>query len=42
MGSLIAKSLLDDRIIDMPFSPVFWKLIFQKSVSIFDYNVLDP
>ena len=26
----------------MPFSLVFWKIVFRRNVSIFDYNLLDP
>jgi hypothetical protein len=29
-GALVAKSILDNRLLDMPFSPLMWDLIFGK------------
>lgn len=29
-GMMIAKSISDDRLIDLPLSPVFWDLILGK------------
>jgi hypothetical protein len=31
-GMIIAKSISDDRLIDMPLSPVFWDLILGKVI----------
>jgi E3 ubiquitin-protein ligase TRIP12 len=32
IGASIARSLADDRLIDMPFSPLFWKLVFNEVI----------
>jgi len=31
MGALIAKSLMDDRIFDLPIHPVFWERVLAKT-----------
>jgi E3 ubiquitin-protein ligase TRIP12 len=36
-GILLARSILDDRITDIPFHPVFWNLILDR-VIIFDIH----
>jgi hypothetical protein len=39
---IIAKSISDDRLIDLPLSPVFWDLILGKKMNIFDLERLAP
>jgi hypothetical protein len=40
-GILIAKSISDDRLIDLPLSSVFWDLILGKKMNLFDLERLD-
>jgi len=40
-GTIIAKAIVDDRMIDLPISPLFWKLCLGSQMSIFDYKDLD-
>lgn len=40
-GTIIAKAIVDDRQIDMPISPLFWKLCLGQQMSIFDYQKLE-
>lgn len=30
MGTVIARAIYDDRLIDLPINPIFWKLILNK------------
>lgn len=32
IGSMIARTILDDRVVDMPFNSVFWDLILDKVI----------
>jgi E3 ubiquitin-protein ligase TRIP12 len=41
-GMMVAKSISDDRLIDLPLSPLFWDLILGKKMNIFDLERLDP
>jgi E3 ubiquitin-protein ligase TRIP12 len=41
-GMMIAKSISDDRLIDLPLSPLFWDLMLGKKMNIFDVERLDP
>lgn len=41
-GMMIAKSISDDRLIELPLSPVFWDLVLGKKMNIFDLERLDP
>lgn len=36
----MAKSILDNRLIDLPLSPLMWDLIFGKKVNIFNLKSL--
>ncbi len=36
MGSMVARSIIDDRVIDFPVNPIFWSLILNRPVSIQD------
>lgn len=38
VGCITAKSIVDDRIIDLPFNPLFWDLVLGKKTSLFDLN----
>lgn len=40
-GTIVAKSIVDDRQIDLAISPLFWKLCLGKKLTIFDYKRLD-
>ena len=41
MGTFVAKSILDDRLIELPISQQMWDLIFDKPKSLFDLSGLD-
>lgn len=41
MGKFVAKALLDHRLVDLPFSVAFWKLVLKKPLSIFDIQYVD-
>ena len=40
-GRFVAKALLDKRQIDLPFSPVFWKLVLNEPITLVDLLKLD-
>lgn len=40
-GFLIAKCIVDDRIIDLPFSPLFWKKVKGQKIFLQDISILD-
>jgi E3 ubiquitin-protein ligase TRIP12 len=40
-GTLVAKAIVDDRQIDLPISPLFWRLCLGTQMSIFDLQKLD-
>lgn len=41
-GVMIAKSISDDKLIDLPFSPLFWELVLGgKKMNIFDLERVD-
>lgn len=42
IGSIVAKSIVDDRIIDLPFNDLFWDLVLGKKTSIFDLKKVQP
>jgi len=39
-GIFMAKSIVDNRLIDMPISPLMWDLIFGKEVNLFSLKAL--
>lgn len=41
-GMMTAKSISDDRLIELPLSAVFWDLILGKKMNIFDLERIDP
>lgn len=40
-GIMIAKSISDDRLIDLPISSLMWDLALGKKMSIFDLERID-
>ena len=38
---MAAKALFDDRLVDLPLSPAFWKLILRKNFSLSDLYSID-
>jgi hypothetical protein len=41
MGTMIAKSILDDRLINLPLSPLIWDLVFDCKMNLFSLKYLD-
>lgn len=41
MGTMIAKSILDDRLINLPLSPLMWDLVFDCKMNLFSLKYLD-
>lgn len=41
VGTLIARSLMDERLIDLPISPIFWKIVFSETAVLEDLEKLD-
>jgi hypothetical protein len=37
----VAKAIYDDRLIDLPLSPAFWKLLFRRNYSVADLTSID-
>ena len=42
MGSLIAKCIIDNRLIDLPFNPLFWELALGAQFTLWDIQRIDP
>jgi len=42
IGCVVAKSIVDDRIVDFPFNPLFWDLVLGKKTSLFDLQKVQP
>ena len=42
IGRLVAKALYDDRLINLPFNKVFWKLVLNKPLNLLDLEAIDP
>ena len=40
-GTMMAKSIVDDRLIDLPLSSVWWDILLGKKMSIFDLERID-
>ena len=40
-GFFVAKSILDDKLIDLPISELMWDLIFERKKNLFDLKKLD-
>mmetsp|Transcript_8059 Transcript_8059/g.15832 ORF Transcript_8059/g.15832 Transcript_8059/m.15832 type:complete len:1364 (+) Transcript_8059:41-4132(+) len=41
LGRMIGKALADDRLLELPLSPVLWKLIFRKPIQFSDLEHVD-
>jgi len=41
IGVLVGKALTDGRLLDLPLSPVFWKLVFNEPICISDVYKID-
>lgn len=37
----MAKSIVDDRLIDLPLSPLWWDLLLGRKMNLFDLEKLD-
>ncbi|KAF8118925.1 hypothetical protein N665_0002s0226 [Sinapis alba] len=42
LGTVVAKALHDGRVLDIPFSKAFYKLILGQELSSFDIHFIDP
>ncbi|KAF8395012.1 hypothetical protein HHK36_018951 [Tetracentron sinense] len=42
LGQVVAKALQDGRVLDLPFSKAFYKLIIEQELSIYDIQLFDP
>ncbi|KAL2554468.1 E3 ubiquitin-protein ligase [Forsythia ovata] len=42
LGQIVAKSLHDGRVLDLPFSKAFYKLILGKELTMYDIQLFDP
>ena len=41
MGLIIARAILDERILDLPLNAVFWKLILKQNVDFSDFKRIE-
>jgi len=41
LGSLIAKAIVDERTIDLPFSNSFWKILVDKNIGLAEIKDID-
>lgn len=41
IGRFVGKALADKRQIDLPFNPIFWKLVLNKPVTVYDLAKVD-
>ncbi|KAJ4841387.1 hypothetical protein Tsubulata_011558 [Turnera subulata] len=42
LGQVVAKALQDGRVLDLPFSKAFYKLILQQELNLYDIKSFDP
>ncbi|KAH7656854.1 E3 ubiquitin-protein ligase TRIP12 protein [Dioscorea alata] len=42
LGQIVAKSIRDGRILDLPFSRAFYKIMLEKELSMYDIQSFDP
>lgn len=42
IGRLVAKALYDDRLLNLPFNKIFWKMLLGKNISLLDLETIDP
>lgn len=41
VGTIVARSLMDERLVDLPVSVVFWKLVFSETAILDDVEKID-
>jgi len=41
IGAFVARAILDDRLFDVPLSPLMWDLVLGKSYNLYDIKRLD-
>ena len=41
-GSMVAKSIVDDKLMDLPFNSLFWDIVLGKKTSLFDLEKIEP
>mmetsp|Transcript_42376 Transcript_42376/g.49395 ORF Transcript_42376/g.49395 Transcript_42376/m.49395 type:complete len:103 (-) Transcript_42376:788-1096(-) len=41
VGTVIARSIMDERLVDLPISVVFWKLVFSETAILDDMEKID-
>ena len=39
---MTAKSIVDDKLIDLPFNSLFWDIALGKKTSLFDLERIEP
>lgn len=42
IGKIVGKAIVDRRYIDLPLSPVFWKLVHKKAATMKDVSEIEP
>ena len=42
IGKVVGKSIIDRRYVELPLSPVFWKLVLKQTITIKDLRIVDP
>ena len=42
IGRVVGKAIIDRRYVELPLSPVFWKLVHRQPVTIIDLHDIDP
>ena len=41
MGTMLARSVIDERVIDLPLNKLFWDLVLSRPVSLQDISKVD-
>ena len=39
---MVARAILDDKILNLPLHPIFWSLLLQRPIKLSDIKSLDP
>jgi hypothetical protein len=42
MGIFVARSIMDERILDFPLNKVFWDLVLNRNVTLEDIEGMNP
>ena len=40
IGAVIARAILDERVVDLPLNPLFWSIVLNKVKLIFKFILL--